>query len=134
MDQQGRLDVIVFGVTGYTGMYVVENLIKTIEQENNDLKWGVAGRDEKKINKCMEEISKLVNKNLNGIPIIVADLCENDAISRTCKQARIIINCVGPYSLHGEVVVKNCILVCAFYLQFASFFVQQIYFRQKLIT
>lgn len=111
MENENRLDIIVFGATGYTGNYVVENLIKTIDKENQDLTWGVAGRNEKKTRDVLDKVSTYVGKNLDGIPVIVADVGDEDSILKMCKRGRIIINCVGPYSLYGEVVVKNCILV-----------------------
>lgn len=111
MANENRLDIIVFGATGYTGAYVVENLIKTIDKENQDLTWAVAGRNEKKTRNVLDDVSAYVGKNLDGIPVIVADVNDEDSILRMCKRGRIIINCVGPYSLYGEVVVKNCILV-----------------------
>lgn len=111
MANENRLDIIVFGATGYTGSYVVENLIKTIDKENQDLTWGVAGRNEKKTREVLDKVSTIVGKNLDEIPVIVADVNDEDSILKMCKQGRIIINCVGPYSLYGEVVVRNCILV-----------------------
>lgn len=111
MANENRLDIIVFGATGYTGSYVVENLVRTIDKENQELKWGVAGRSEKKTRDVLDKVSTYVGKNLDGIPVIVADVSDEDSILRMCKQGRIIINCVGPYSLYGEVVVRNCIEV-----------------------
>lgn len=112
MANENRLDIIVFGATGYTGGYVVENLIKTIDKENQDLTWGIAGRSEKKTREVLDKVSVYVEKNLDTIPVIVADVNDEDSILRMCIRARIIINCVGPYSLYGEVVVRNCIVVC----------------------
>lgn len=111
MENNTRLDIIVFGATGYTGGYVVENLVKTIDQENSDLTWGVAGRTEKKIREVLDEVSKHVGKILDGVEVIVADVSDEASILRMCQRGRIIINCVGPYSLYGEVVVKNCVVV-----------------------
>lgn len=111
MTDETRLDVIVFGATGCTGKYVVENLIKTIDKENQDLTWGVASRNETNARDVLEEISNYAGKNLDAIPVISADINDEDSILRMCRRGRIIVNCVGPYGLYGEVVVKNCILV-----------------------
>ena len=111
METESRLDIIVFGATGYTGGYVVENLVKTIDQENSDLTWGVAGRSEKKIREVLDEVSKHVGRILDGVQVILADVSDEDSILKMCQRGRIIINCVGPYSLYGEVVVKNCVVV-----------------------
>jgi len=110
MDNENRLDIIVFGGTGYTGLYVVENLIKTIDKENQDVTWGVAGRDEKKTREALKKVSSYVGKNLDDVPVILADVKDEDSIYKMCKRGRIIVNCVGPFTLHGEIVLKNCIL------------------------
>ncbi|KAG4081196.1 hypothetical protein HA402_014644 [Bradysia odoriphaga] len=120
MTSGNRLDIVVFGATGYTGGYVVENLIKTIDKENPGLTWGVAGRSEKKTREVLDRVSTYTGKNLDGIEVIVADVADEDSILRMCKRGRIIINCVGPYSLYGEVVVKNCILAKSHHVDIAG--------------
>lgn len=41
-----KLDAIIFGATGYTGQIVVEDAIEILK----DFKWGIAGRNEVRIN------------------------------------------------------------------------------------
>ncbi|KAJ6641697.1 Saccharopine dehydrogenase-like oxidoreductase [Pseudolycoriella hygida] len=120
MANENRLDIIIFGATGYTGNYVVENLVKTIDKENGDLTWGVAGRNEKKTREVLDKVGNCIGKNLDGIPVSVADVADEDSILKMCKRGRIIINCVGPYSLYGEVVVKNCILAKCHHVDIAG--------------
>jgi short subunit dehydrogenase-like uncharacterized protein len=55
-----RLDIIVFGATGYTGNFVVKELAKTFRSEK--FSWGIAGRYEKKLKELLKSIS-----NENGI-------------------------------------------------------------------
>jgi short subunit dehydrogenase-like uncharacterized protein len=52
-----RLDVIVFGATGYTGKFVVRELAIMMKNKIN-LKWGVAGRSKNKLNQVLIDISK----------------------------------------------------------------------------
>ena len=55
MDGDGpkpRYDVVIFGATGFTGQYVVEELVRTIESEP-DLTWAVAGRTMDKLQKVL---------------------------------------------------------------------------------
>ncbi|XP_037045719.1 saccharopine dehydrogenase-like oxidoreductase [Bradysia coprophila] len=137
MANENRLDIIVFGATGYTGGYVVESLIATIDKENPNLTWGVAGRSEKKTTEVLNEVSKHVGKSLVGVEVIVADVKDEDSILKMCKRGRIIINCVGPYSLYGEVVVKNCILAKSHHVDLAgeAFFLEsmQLKYHDKAV-
>ena len=42
-----KLDLIIFGATGFTGRLVCQHINKTYS--NNDLKWGIAGRNKEKL-------------------------------------------------------------------------------------
>ena len=42
-----RLDIVVFGATGYTGKFVVRELANAYQTEK--ITWGIAGRSEKKL-------------------------------------------------------------------------------------
>lgn len=57
-----RLDIIVFGATGYTGSYLVKELATTFKNEK--ITWGIAGRSQKRLNALLkasqiEERSKI---------------------------------------------------------------------------
>ena len=107
-----RLDFIVFGATGLTGQYATENIIKTIEKENTGLTFGIAGRNESKLRDVLDTLSGYTGKNLDHVRLIVANVDDEQSILDMCNQAKVILNCVGPYHLWGEIVVKSCIQVC----------------------
>lgn len=96
-NQQSRLDLIVFGATGYTGQYVIEEVIRTIDKENDGLTWAVAGRSETKLKQSLAEAARFMQKDLSAIEIIVADTSDEASILAMCKRAKCIVNCVGPY-------------------------------------
>jgi short subunit dehydrogenase-like uncharacterized protein len=52
-----RLDIIVFGATGYTGKFVVRELAFLMKTKSK-LNWGVAGRSKEKLNQILEDVSK----------------------------------------------------------------------------
>lgn len=97
--QSDRLDLIIFGATGYTGQYVIEHVVKTIDKENHTLTWGVAGRNRAKLQQSLAEVSKWVGKNLDSVPIVIADVNDEQSIKDMCSKGRMIVNCVGPYQL-----------------------------------
>ena len=43
-----KYDIVVFGATGFTGQYVVEEIAKTVDEESG-LTWAIAGRSMKKL-------------------------------------------------------------------------------------
>jgi len=51
-----RLDIVVFGATGYTGKFVVRELANAYQTEK--ITWGIAGRSENKLKEVLESIGK----------------------------------------------------------------------------
>ena len=52
-----RFNIVVFGATGFTGKYVIEEIARTIDEEQN-LKWAVAGRSSAKLKEVLLEAEK----------------------------------------------------------------------------
>ena len=46
---------------------------------------------------------------MSAIQIIIADVENERSLNTMASQARVIINCCGPYRFYGEPVVKACI-------------------------
>lgn len=103
-----RYDIVVFGATGYTGTYVVEEIARTVEEEKG-LKWAIAGRSSSKLKGVLSTASRNTGKSLDNIPVIVADISDDASLNNMCQKAKVILNCVGPYRFYGEPVIKACI-------------------------
>ncbi|XP_072321223.1 saccharopine dehydrogenase-like oxidoreductase [Eucyclogobius newberryi] len=101
--------LVIFGASGFTGQFVVEEVARTAsEGPNGSLKWAVAGRSKPKLEKILEQAAGVLSKPelRTEVDIIVADVGEPDSLAAMCKQAVIVLNCVGPYRFYGEPVVK----------------------------
>ncbi|XP_034936676.1 saccharopine dehydrogenase-like oxidoreductase [Chelonus insularis] len=99
-----RLDLIIFGATGFTGKYTVQEAVKL--GKTNQFTWGVAGRNKERL----QEVIKNYASDAEGtIPIIVADVKDNDSLKKMAQKCKIVVNCCGPYRFFGEPVVKACI-------------------------
>ncbi|KAJ9575651.1 hypothetical protein L9F63_007480, partial [Diploptera punctata] len=48
-------------------------------------------------------------KDISKVPMILADVNDEKSLKEMAAQARVIVNCVGPYILYGESVVKSCL-------------------------
>ncbi|XP_003969518.1 saccharopine dehydrogenase-like oxidoreductase [Takifugu rubripes] len=104
--------LVIFGASGFTGQFVVEEVARTVsEGPQGTLKWAVAGRSKQKLEKVVEQAACVLGKPelSSEVDIIVADVAEPDSLASLCKQAVIILNCVGPYRFFGEPVVKACV-------------------------
>jgi len=111
--QRKKFDIVIFGASGFTGQYVVEEVARTIGQEKRTdgkpLTWAIAGRDMKRLQKVLATASRETGVNISELPIIIADVKSESSLNEMCQQATVIINCVGPYRFFGTPVVKACI-------------------------
>lgn len=105
MANQDRLDVVIFGATGFTGKHTVLKAIKLLA----NMRWAVAGRNEAKLAAMLKEIGTKAETDLRAIPIIVADIEDDASLQKMCERAKVVVNCCGPYRWYGEAVVKRCI-------------------------
>lgn len=98
----GRLDLIVFGATGFTGKYTVRQVARLCEERG--LKFGISGRRKEALEAVMKEFA-----NSEDLPILIADLKDEESLKDMTRQCKVLINCCGPYRFYGEPVIKACI-------------------------
>ncbi|XP_045449540.1 saccharopine dehydrogenase-like oxidoreductase [Melitaea cinxia] len=105
-----RLDLIIFGATGYTGKNAVKELCRVLKNNAfTGLTWGVAGRSESKLDDVLREVSKKTEEDLSSIRKVIADVSDEKSLTDMCLQCKVIVNCCGPYRNYGEPVVKAAI-------------------------
>ncbi|KAF5278525.1 hypothetical protein FQR65_LT15659 [Abscondita terminalis] len=122
------LDVIVFGATGYTGKRALPYILEFNKGLKEEIKWGIAGRSQRKLKAVLKETEiRCGVDNLSDIPIILADVIDEDSILTMTGMAKVIINCCGPYEKYGEVVIKSCIESGTHYVDVSGeFFLQEL--------
>uniref|UniRef100_A0A671WVX8 Saccharopine dehydrogenase-like oxidoreductase n=1 Tax=Sparus aurata TaxID=8175 RepID=A0A671WVX8_SPAAU len=110
--------VIIFGATGFTGQFVVEEVARTAAEGPGGapLKWAVAGRSRQRLEDVLGRAGTQKAELRTDIEIIVADVSIEESLAIMCQQGLVILNCVGPYRFYGEPVVKACVENGAHYL------------------
>lgn len=108
--------IIVFGASGFTGQFVVEEVARCAAESS--LKWAVAGRSRERVGEVLKRAAERLSmpELRTDIEIIVADVCIEESLAIMCQQGLVILNCVGPYRFYGEPVVKACIENGAHYI------------------
>lgn len=53
---------------------------------------------------------------LEDVPIILADIKDEESLKKMTERAKVLINCCGPYRFYGESVVKACIATRTHYV------------------
>ncbi|XP_072384284.1 saccharopine dehydrogenase-like oxidoreductase [Diabrotica undecimpunctata] len=104
-----RLDLLLFGASGFTGNKCIPYLYTISKENGRNLTWGVSGRSEEKLRKGLETTGQKIGADLSNIPIIVADVKDQESIKHMVKKTRVLINCCGPYKYLGKPVVEACI-------------------------
>lgn len=104
-----RLDIIIFGATGFTGRRCIPYMSKFATCNGHNFTWGIAGRSEEKLRRTLENVGNKIDANLWNIPITVSDIDDEDSLFEMAKKTRLVINCVGPYILYGEKVIDACL-------------------------
>ncbi|KAF8386521.1 ldp-1 [Pristionchus pacificus] len=103
-----RYDIVVYGATGFTGSYIVRAIATSPLFKGKTI--AVAGRSEAKLRATLDEIVRDIGvSEVSKYPIIIADTSDVESLVSMAKQAKVIINAVGPYRLHGEAVVKAAV-------------------------
>lgn len=109
-----EFDAIVFGASGFTGQFVVEEMAISMEMDSlykrDNLRWAIAGRNREKLSNVLKQVAEQTKLNwCNQVPIIEADVSDYKSLVDMCSKTRLIISAVGPYRFFGEPVVKACI-------------------------
>lgn len=104
-----RLDIIIFGATGFTGMHCIPYIHKLTNNSGRNITWGVAGRSETKLKEVLEKIGSKLEVDLTKTPKFTCNVEDEDSIFKMAQQAKVVINCVGPYVFYGEKVIDACL-------------------------
>lgn len=99
MTNTEKLDLIVFGATGFTGKLVCEYLAKTY---GRDISWGIAGRSHEKLNALVTELA------LDDNPQFIADVEDKASLDAMASACKVVLNTAGPYAKYGSNVVESC--------------------------
>ena len=130
-----RYDLVIYGASGFTGQYVIEYLHRAAVEHS--LSWAVAGnwsictipfgfwtnrfwiplsdtisisgRDEGRLKAALARAGAVVEADLSRVPTIICDSSDTSSLLAMASQAKVVLNCVGPYRFYGEPVVESCV-------------------------
>nr|XP_023024345.1 saccharopine dehydrogenase-like oxidoreductase [Leptinotarsa decemlineata] len=106
---EDRLDILILGATGFTGLHCIPYVHKLSKANGRNLTWGVAGRSEEKLQEVLKSTGEKIGVDLSNTPMVITDIKSYDSLLLMAKKTKIVINCCGPYQFLGEPVVKACI-------------------------
>ena len=98
---QRDYDLVVYGATGFTGKLICARLAQRAAQEG--LRWAMAGRSLGRLESARTDV------DTGDAALIEADAARPDTIDALAASTHMVISVVGPYQIHGEVMVKACV-------------------------
>lgn len=112
---EGRLDLVLFGATGFTGGLTAEYLARRAAAEGalgpgqeGPLRWAIAGRNREKL----EALRRRLEEEVPGSPapeLLVASVDDGESLRAMTGACRVLLTTVGPYARFGEGVVAACV-------------------------
>jgi len=91
-------DIVLFGATGFTGALTAEYLVTHAPEES---RIALAGRNIGKLEGVRDRVGR-------DLPLLKADVTDQDSIRTVAQSTRVIITTVGPYLAYGEATVAAC--------------------------
>ena len=101
MAQAREYDLVVFGASGFTGIKVAEELARVLKDKQlYHVKWAIAGRSLEKLQTVIDHVRATVGApDVERVGVIVADVKDETSLHQMARQAKVLLNCVGPVSL-----------------------------------
>jgi short subunit dehydrogenase-like uncharacterized protein len=88
------VSVVLYGASGYTGRLVGEELVR------RGVEHVLSGRDPAKLDPLGAE---------RGVPVSAVTLDDESGLRELLRDARVVINCAGPFTLAGDALVRAAI-------------------------
>jgi short subunit dehydrogenase-like uncharacterized protein len=99
-----RLDVVVFGATGFTGGLTAEYLARNVPAGT---RWALAGRSRQKLSETRRRLTE-INPACAGLELLEADVDQPESVRAMAEATKVMITTVGPYIKYGEPLVAAC--------------------------
>jgi short subunit dehydrogenase-like uncharacterized protein len=122
-----KYDLILFGVTGFTGKLAAEYILARSNSGKDDeyrkLKWACSARNQAKaegvLKSLAESICAVSDDSGNVVPsptipsVLQVDLScetpeEESKLRKILELTKVVLTCSGPFELYGKTLVKLC--------------------------
>ncbi|MEE6273337.1 saccharopine dehydrogenase NADP-binding domain-containing protein [Georgenia sp. MJ206] len=118
-----RLDVVVYGASGFVGRLVASYLA----EDGGDVRVGLAGRSRERL----EDVRAGLGPVAAGWEILVADSGDDDALRELAEATAVVATTVGPYARHGMPLVRACAEAGTHYVDLAG---EVLFIRESAAT
>lgn len=104
-DDNEKYDIVLFGVTGFTGRLAAEYLLR----RNYDVRWAACARNGPKAESILRGLVPDASPVPPPPPVLVADLVgDEDRLRGVVKRARVVLTAAGPFEKYGVALHRLC--------------------------
>ena len=103
-----QYDLVIMGATGFTGILVVEYLIKNYGVSNDEFTWAIAGRKRERLEN-LRTFFQDIDSDYDNIPILVVDSMDSLSLDAMTSICRLVVSTVGPYLKYGKLLIESCV-------------------------
>ena len=101
-----KYDAIVYGATGYTGGLLAKYFAKQYSL-GKSLKWAIGGRSQARLQAVKDELVK-THPEMKDLDLVVANSSSASELEAMCRDTKVVMSTVGPYTLYGTTLVNAC--------------------------
>ena len=76
--KERKVDMIVFGATGFTEQFVVEEMARTARTD--PINWAISGRNARKLNQVLVTATEETGIDTKNIPMIETDINDQKSV------------------------------------------------------
>lgn len=98
---QRKLDIVIYGATGFTGRMAALYVAK---QYDKQFKWGIAGRRRD----ALEKVRLEMGSEFSDVPIIIADASDAASLQAMVQSTKVVVSTTGPFTKYGSDLVRLC--------------------------
>lgn len=114
-----QFDIAVLGATGYVGQRLLSELVQLAKK--SDLRLLATVRSAQK--------SQDLQELFPSVSFEILDITNPQKVDKVIGKTQLVINCIGPFDLHGENVVSACARIGTHYLDITG----EIHFVRRMI-
>ena len=91
------VDILIFGATGFCGRHAARYILEHSDRPKYTV--GIAARSRSKLDSIGLPID-------DSVQLFDVDILDEQAVESAVRQAKVVLNCVGPYWHYGTPVVR----------------------------
>lgn len=101
-------DLTIFGATGFTGKFILTEVLKTADRAfpNAPLRVAIAGRSRERLEAL---VASLPTGSKIQPTILIADVKDEASMRAMCRASKTLIAAAGPFRFLGEAAVAACV-------------------------